>query len=108
MKRILTELTPECEITTNMSDVFIRKQEYMSMAQLGVAAYIKATQPSLDKIKQREAYRWLKSIGKKPHLLDKLEEMGLVKGEREGAGKNSPIYYSKLEIQSTLQAINNI
>lgn len=91
-----------------MNDIFERKQEYMSMAQLGVAAYIKATQPSLDRIKQREAYRWMKALGHKPALLDRMESEGLIKGIREGQGKNSPIYYSRLEIQLALQAIKNI
>lgn len=88
-------------------DALKRQQEYMSMAQLGVAAYIKATTPALDIIKQREVYRWFKSIGLKPSTLEMLESKGMVIGHRKGNAKNSPIYYSKLEIQSALQAIND-
>lgn len=98
-----------------MQDVFTRKQEYMSMAQLGVAAYIKATQPTKDKINRSEAVRWIdmilkewgqKKIHPEPYLLD-MERRGLIKGVRERASKRSPIYYSRLEIQSALQAIKN-
>lgn len=90
-----------------MNDTLRRQQEYMSMAQLGVAAYIKATTPALDRIKRREVYRWFKSIGQKPALLDKMENDNMLKGARYGSAKNSPIYYSKLEIQAALNAIND-
>lgn len=77
----------------------------MNMAELGAAANEKKHTPLADKIKQRQVYEWFKSIGQKPALLGKMIERGLVKGKREGAGKNSPIYYSKLEIQSALNAM---
>jgi Uncharacterized protein conserved in bacteria len=77
----------------------------MEMAELGAAANEKRHFPVSDQIKQREARRWLKSLGYKPSLLDRFEEKGLVGKERIGTGRNSPLYYSRLEIQSALNAL---
>ena len=72
----------------------------MEMAELGAAANEKRHFPVSDQIKQREARRWLKSLGYKPSLLDRFEEKGLIGKERIGTGS-----YSHLEIQSALNAL---
>jgi len=86
-------------------ELYELKNICMQMAELGAAANERAHIPLSDKIKQRQVYEWFKAIGERPSLLNKMEESGLVKGKRKGAGKNSPIYYSRLEIQSALNAI---
>lgn len=86
-------------------ELFELKNICMKMAELGAAANEKKRSPVSDKIKQREAYRWLKTLGYEPSLLDKLEKEGLVHKKRKGASKNSPIMYSKFEIQSAINAL---
>ena len=48
------------------------------MAELGAAASEKKRSPVSDEIKQREAFRWLKTLGYEPNFLEKLEKEGLV------------------------------
>lgn len=50
----------------------------MDMAELGAAASEKKRSPVSDEIKQREAFRWLKTLGYEPNFLEKLEKEGLV------------------------------
>lgn len=77
----------------------------MEMAELGAAASEKKRSPVSDEIKQREAFRWLKTLGYEPGLLEKLEKEGLIHKTRKGASKNSPVIYSKFEIQSAINAL---
>lgn len=46
----------------------------MDMAELGAAASEKKRSPVSDEIKQREAFRWLKTLGYEPNFLEKLEK----------------------------------
>ena len=48
------------------------------MAELGAAASEKKRSPVSDEIKQREAFRWLKTVGYEPNFLDELEKEGLL------------------------------
>ena len=86
-------------------DLFELKDICMQMAELGAAAKKKKRSPISDEIKRREAHRWLKSLGYEPGLLDKMESNGLVHKKRKGASKNSPVMYSKFEIQSAINAL---
>ncbi len=52
------------------------------MAELGAAASEKKRSPVSDEIKQREAFRWLKTLGYEPNFLEKLEKEGLVHKKR--------------------------
>ena len=86
-------------------DLFELKDICMQMAELGAAANEKKRSPISDEIKRREAHRWLKSLGYEHGLLDKMESNGLVHKKRKGASKNSPVMYSKFEIQSAINAL---
>jgi hypothetical protein len=90
---------------TVILELFEFKNICMSMAELGAAASEKKRSPVSDEIKQREAYRWIKALGYEPSLLDKLEEEGLIHKKRKGTSKNSPLIYSKFEIQSAISAL---
>lgn len=87
-----------------MIDLFTLTQVVQSAAEAGVANYIKRTQPSSDRLKMREAYRWFKAMGVKPCVLDGFIKDGLVKTTRMGKGKNSPLVVSKSEIMAVLTA----
>lgn len=86
-------------------DLFELKDICMQMAELGAAANEKKRSPISDEIKKREAYRWLKSLGYEPSLLDKMDNNGLIHKKRKGTSKNSPLMYSKFEIQSAINAL---
>lgn len=77
----------------------------MEMAELGAAASEKRRSPASDKITQREARRWIKNLGYTPGFLDTLEEAGLIKKNRNGPAINSPLMYSKFEIQSAINSV---
>lgn len=81
------------------------KNMYMHFAQVAVAAYKKVEEPESDLLKQREVFRWFKLEGIEISMLSKMEEDGLVHSQRKGTAKNSPKYYSRLEIVSALKAI---
>jgi len=85
-------------------DFYELKRLLQEAAELGAAANDKMREPTNDLIKQREAYRWLKSLGKEPILLEKMVNGGLIKKKRMGPAINSPICYSKLEIRSVLSS----
>lgn len=87
-----------------MIDLFTLTQMVQSAAEMGVANYIKRTQPSADTLKKREAYRWLKSIGVKPSVLDAMISEGLIEAKRMGKGKNSPVVVSKSDVMAALTA----
>lgn len=89
-----------------MIDLFTLTQVVQSAAEMGVANYIKRTQPNSDTLKMREAYRWLKTIGVRPCVLDGFIKDGLVKTRRTGGSKNSPIVVSKSDITAVLTAKN--
>lgn len=86
-------------------DLYELKSICMDMAELGAAANEKRRSPLSDEIKQREAFRWLKSLGHEPAMLERMERDGLVHRRRKGTSRNSPIMYSRLEIQSALNAM---
>lgn len=81
-------------------DAFTLKQQIMEMATLGALATLKLQNPSFDEVKLNEAYRiagserWLKF-----HI-----KHGNIKPIRRGTAKNSPIYYSRLEIAALKKA----
>lgn len=87
-------------------DLYELKNICMEMAQLGALEAIKTHSPQRDEIKRREAQRWLTLLGYEAILLDQLEEEGLIsKPKRKGKGANSPLYYSKMDIQSALNSL---
>ena len=85
-------------------ELFELKNLLIEAATLGAEAAEKRRSPTSDRISQREVYRWLKGLGYRPSLLKKLEDSLKIKGDRDGGGKNSPLMYSRLEIEAALAA----
>lgn len=81
-------------------DLYTYKQQIMEGATLGALATLKLQNPAFDEVKLKEAYkiagseRWLKYHIKHGHI----------KPIRRGIAKNSPIYYSRLEIAALKKA----
>ncbi len=65
---------------------------------LGQVQYMTMIEPETDKMKQREAKRYLKRRGLDPKVLDEWIDLKLVHRRKEGEG-NSPVWYSLKEIQ---------
>lgn len=76
----------------------------METVELAALAVLRLQNPSFDEVKLNDAYkiagseRWLKYHIKK----------GNIKGVRRGTAKNSPIYYSRLEIAALKKAENEL
>ena len=68
---------------------------------LGQIQYMTMITPESDKIKQREAQRYLKRRGYEPKVLDEWRNMGLIHRRKDGA-RNSSVYYSLKEIQKQI------
>lgn len=81
-------------------DVFTLKQQIVEATELAALAVLRLQNPSFDEVKLKEAYRiagserWLKY-----HI-----KQGNIKPIRRGTAKNSPIYYSRLEIAALKKA----
>lgn len=81
-------------------DFFTLKQTFLDGAEMTALAVVKLQNPAFDEVKFKEAVqisgseRWLKYHIKK----------GNIKAIRRGTAKNSPIYYSRLEIAAVKKA----
>lgn len=81
-------------------DVFTLKQQIVEATELAALAVLRLQNPSFDEVKLKEAYRiagserWLKY-----HI-----KQGNINPVRRGTAKNSPIYYSRLEIAALKKA----
>jgi len=81
-------------------DLFTLKQTFLDAAEITALAVVKLQNPAFDEVKYAEAVkiagseRWLK------YHIDK----GNIKKIRRGTAKNSPIYYSRLEIAAVKKA----
>ena len=65
---------------------------------LGQVQYMTMIEPETDKMKQREAKRYLARRGLDPKVLDEWVKARLICRRKDGEG-NSPVYYSLKEIQ---------
>ena len=81
-------------------DLFTLKQQIYETAQLGALAAIQQLYPALDEVKYAEAC----TIAGSRRWLDRHIKKGHIKGVRRGPAKNSPIYYSRLEIAALKKA----
>lgn len=85
-------------------DLFTLKQQITEAAELSALAIAKEMFPAFDDVKFDEAVklagseRWLRYHIKKGHI----------KPIRRGPAKNSPIYYSRLDIAATRKAETEI
>lgn len=72
----------------------------------GMLQYRNMVKPESDKIKQREAKRYLQLLGYEPKLLDELVEQRRIHRRKDGDAKsNCAIYYSLSEIQRQIVTI---
>ena len=65
---------------------------------LGQVQYMTMIEPKSDRIKQREARRYLERRGYDPKVLDEWVQARLISRRKDGEG-NTPVYYSLKEIQ---------
>lgn len=66
--------------------------------RVGYNAAVKDYDPPQDKLRQAEVKKWLKFRRIDFKTFQELEKQGLIHA-RKGAAVNSPLYYSKAEIQ---------
>lgn len=66
--------------------------------RVGYNAAVKDYDPPQDKLRQAEVKKWLKFRKMDVKAFHELEKQGLIHA-RKGAAVNSPLYYSKVEIQ---------
>ena len=65
---------------------------------LGQVQYMTMIEPQSDRMKQREAKRYLERRGYDPKVLDEWVKARLISRRKDGDG-NTPVYYSLKEIQ---------
>lgn len=92
----------------NQDRTFRIKNLLIEAAMLGAEAAEKRRSPTSDRMKQREVHSWLKTLGHKPAILDKMVKEELVKPHRNGESKNSPLVYSRMEIEAALTAYKSL
>lgn len=72
---------------------------------LGMIAYRNLVEPSADKVKQREVWRWLKEEGFTRKDLDSWVEARMVHRHKDATkGINSTVWYRRSEIQKAIVA----
>lgn len=75
-------------------------------AAAGAQQAIEAIAPTEEKLTKNEVMRWLRRLGRPGTDVEEMEKEGLIKGERSGSCSNSPIYYSRCDVQQAMQALN--
>jgi hypothetical protein len=75
------------------------KQQLIDAAQLGALAALKQYAPGSDEVKAKEAYKMVSR-----HWVLWHTKRGNLTPLRRGTAKNSPVYYSRLEIAALRQA----
>lgn len=81
-------------------NLYSLKNEIIEATELAALAVLRLQNPAFDEVKLKDAYkiagseRWLKY-----HI-----KQGNIKPIRRGTAKNSPIYYSRLEIAALKKA----
>lgn len=74
------------------NELYLIKNLLIECAEMGAAKCLKKLKPKADEITQRQAYddfgeAWIKQYA----------SAGILKGERRGTSRNSPVYYSRAE-----------
>jgi hypothetical protein len=85
-------------------DLFTLKQQITEAAELSALAIAKEMFPAFDDVKFDEA---VKLAGSERWLMYHIKK-GHIKPIRRGPAKNSPIYYSRLDIAATRKAETEI
>lgn len=81
-------------------DIFTLKQTIIEAGEIAALAVVKQLNPSFDEVKRAEA---VKIAGSERWLIYH-ERKGNIKAVRRGVAKNSPKYYSRLEIAAVKRA----
>lgn len=92
-----TQQKVEVELSTLQN--IVEQAAYQSQIQ-----YRRLVTPDHDKLKQREAKRYLQQLGYEQKILDEWVQCGFVHKHKDGQ-RNSAVYYSLREIQRQLTAI---
>lgn len=92
-----TQQKVEVELSTLQN--IVEQAAYNSQIQ-----YRRLVTPDHDKLKQREAKRYLQQLGYEPKVLDEWVQCGCVHKRKDGQ-RNSAVYYSLREIQRQLTAM---
>lgn len=83
-----------------MMDLWTYRTLIMETAEIAALAVLRLQDPSFDEVKKSEAYR----IAGSRRWLDWHIRHKNIKGVRRGTAKNSPIYFSRLEIAALKKA----
>lgn len=83
-----------------MMDLFTLKQQITEAAELSALAITRQLYPAMDEVKYKEA---VKIAGSEQWLKYHIERGNIVPIHR-GTSKNSPIYYSRMDIAATKKA----
>lgn len=82
--------------------------EYTRLAvDAGIQSYMQGVNPGTDKVNQSEAQRFLFYRGFRPAILARWVREGLIKGRKNGKGKNARVYYSLSEIKNLLVTLKS-
>jgi len=81
------------------NDLYSIKELMAEMAELGAANLMKTLEPKSDDLTQNEAFEKFGQGWVRGHVKN-----DLIRGYRKGPSKNSPIYYSKLELMAVRNA----
>lgn len=81
-------------------DLITLKQHIIETTELAAIAVLRLQNPSFDEVKLKEAYR----IAGSERWLRWHIKQGNIKGYRRGHAKNSPIFFSRLEIAALKKA----
>lgn len=72
--------------------------------QVGYMEAVKAYEPPQDMLRKTELKKWLALMHIDKRRVQALIDKGLVKPYRKGTGKNSPLYFSKIDIKKAIAA----
>lgn len=82
------------------TDIFTIKQAIIEAGEISALAVVRLINPSFDEVKRAEAVK----LAGSSRWLDDCEKEGLIKPFRRGKAKNSPKYYSRMEIVAVKKA----
>lgn len=102
---MITKQMLEAPITTETGLHKIKQLMIMS-AELGAARVMQVYEPQSDRLTQRQAYLFFRERDTRFHgafthgkvWVEEMVRKGMLHPVRKGAGKNSPLYYSKAEL----------
>lgn len=107
---VVTDLRPTTRVTIRLNELGDLLSRYV---QVGFMEAVRMYEPAQDRIRLAHVKAWLKMAHVDEKTFKALVGKGMIKARKEGTARNSPLYYSKKEIQQALacvgvmRAINN-